>query len=263
LEDCERPRRLRSIHGIDYFPPERREWAYQRMLESLKVRATRLNLLTESTKDFQPSPYYSPKPVATYPQVSPKPPVRHPDASTKRKPVWFYGRWMVIILLITGFFGPWIQAARFASPGTEVATGPELYSEFLKSFPNPTAILPLIVGGVFLITLVRLFPWNFFTASPLVRLERMITGIAPAGVLIGMYPVFFTYLYTTPIWLWGFWLSATGIYLAPINILFEMGSSLQKGQRWPWWAWLFAFSLILPWILLLLVWLWIRSIKNS
>ena len=41
LDDCERPRRLRSIQGIDYFPPERRELAYARLRRSLELRRRR------------------------------------------------------------------------------------------------------------------------------------------------------------------------------------------------------------------------------
>jgi formylglycine-generating enzyme required for sulfatase activity len=46
LEECERPRRLRSIQGIDYFPPERREWAYARLRRSLEIRAQGLGITT-------------------------------------------------------------------------------------------------------------------------------------------------------------------------------------------------------------------------
>ena len=38
LDDCELPRRLRAWHYVDYFPAERREWAFRRLLESLRVR---------------------------------------------------------------------------------------------------------------------------------------------------------------------------------------------------------------------------------
>jgi hypothetical protein len=38
LDDCELPRRLRAWHYVDYFPTERREWALQRILESLRLR---------------------------------------------------------------------------------------------------------------------------------------------------------------------------------------------------------------------------------
>jgi hypothetical protein len=44
LDECERPRRLRSIQGIDYFPPERRDWAYDRLRRSLRQRAESLGV---------------------------------------------------------------------------------------------------------------------------------------------------------------------------------------------------------------------------
>jgi formylglycine-generating enzyme required for sulfatase activity len=49
LDDCERPRRLRSIQGIDYFPPESRELAYARLRQSLKLRAQALKIVTDTT----------------------------------------------------------------------------------------------------------------------------------------------------------------------------------------------------------------------
>jgi formylglycine-generating enzyme required for sulfatase activity len=46
LENCEVPRRLRAWHWVDYFPKDNRAWAYQRLLESLKLRAARLGIST-------------------------------------------------------------------------------------------------------------------------------------------------------------------------------------------------------------------------
>jgi len=46
LDDCERPRRLRPIQGIDYFPPESRAAAYDRLRQSLELRAQALGLVT-------------------------------------------------------------------------------------------------------------------------------------------------------------------------------------------------------------------------
>jgi formylglycine-generating enzyme required for sulfatase activity len=44
LDDCVVPRRLRVWQYVDYFPKDRRKWAYQRLLESLKLRANKLGL---------------------------------------------------------------------------------------------------------------------------------------------------------------------------------------------------------------------------
>jgi len=46
LDNCERPRRLRSIQGVDYFPFEYRDEAYKRLIQSLKLRANTLRLKT-------------------------------------------------------------------------------------------------------------------------------------------------------------------------------------------------------------------------
>ena len=42
FEDCELPRRLRTWHYVDYFPAGQRSRAYQRLLQSLQVRAGQL-----------------------------------------------------------------------------------------------------------------------------------------------------------------------------------------------------------------------------
>ena len=55
LEDCERPRRLRSIQGIDYFPSERRKSAYARLRRSLELRAKALGIVTD-TAPSKPEP---------------------------------------------------------------------------------------------------------------------------------------------------------------------------------------------------------------
>jgi hypothetical protein len=43
LEDCQPPRRLRGWQYADYFPPERRQWSYQRLQKSLKIRLEQEN----------------------------------------------------------------------------------------------------------------------------------------------------------------------------------------------------------------------------
>jgi formylglycine-generating enzyme required for sulfatase activity len=42
LDDCPLPRRLKSWQSVDYFPESNRTWAYQRVVESLKLRANSL-----------------------------------------------------------------------------------------------------------------------------------------------------------------------------------------------------------------------------
>jgi hypothetical protein len=38
LDDCQIPRHLRTWQYVDYFPEDHKEWAYQRLLESLNLR---------------------------------------------------------------------------------------------------------------------------------------------------------------------------------------------------------------------------------
>jgi formylglycine-generating enzyme required for sulfatase activity len=46
LEDCPAPRRLSMWQYVDYFPENRKDWAYKRLLGSLKVRAKKLEIPT-------------------------------------------------------------------------------------------------------------------------------------------------------------------------------------------------------------------------
>jgi formylglycine-generating enzyme required for sulfatase activity len=59
LDDCERPRRLRPIQGIDYFPPESRELAYAHLRQSLELRAQALKIVTDTTPS-KPAPIETP-----------------------------------------------------------------------------------------------------------------------------------------------------------------------------------------------------------
>jgi formylglycine-generating enzyme required for sulfatase activity len=51
LEECEPPRRLRTWQYADYFPEEKRDTAYQRLLTSLKMRAKKLVISTVTAKE--------------------------------------------------------------------------------------------------------------------------------------------------------------------------------------------------------------------
>jgi formylglycine-generating enzyme required for sulfatase activity len=48
LNECPLPRRLRSWHYVDGFPDERKEWAYGRLLGSLRLRAKKLGIDVET-----------------------------------------------------------------------------------------------------------------------------------------------------------------------------------------------------------------------
>jgi len=53
LDACELPRRLRSLQWVDYFPSDRRDWAYKRLLQSLKFRGgqTKIRPLTQEMQN--------------------------------------------------------------------------------------------------------------------------------------------------------------------------------------------------------------------
>lgn len=53
LDDCELPRRLRSLHYVDYFPAEKRGQVYQRLLQSLNVRFRQLNPQQEDAQEIR------------------------------------------------------------------------------------------------------------------------------------------------------------------------------------------------------------------
>ena len=42
LDECELPRRVRSLHYVDYFPPNQQDRAYRRLLQSLNTRFLQL-----------------------------------------------------------------------------------------------------------------------------------------------------------------------------------------------------------------------------
>jgi formylglycine-generating enzyme required for sulfatase activity len=49
LDDCPMPRRLSMWQYVDYFPESRKNWAYQRILTSLSVRAEKLRISVTTT----------------------------------------------------------------------------------------------------------------------------------------------------------------------------------------------------------------------
>jgi hypothetical protein len=47
LDDCAVPRRIRAWQYVDYFPKSKQAWAYQRLVESLKLRAGKTGVFIE------------------------------------------------------------------------------------------------------------------------------------------------------------------------------------------------------------------------
>ncbi len=50
LDECKIPRHLRNIQYIDYFPKDREDWAYMRLLKGLGERARRVGLILEDLR---------------------------------------------------------------------------------------------------------------------------------------------------------------------------------------------------------------------
>ena len=61
VENCQVPRRLRAYQYVDCFPEERRDWAYQRVLDSLKARSENLGLYKSEKHSLPPIPASAPK----------------------------------------------------------------------------------------------------------------------------------------------------------------------------------------------------------
>jgi hypothetical protein len=280
LDDCEPPRRLRGWQYADYFPENLRTRAYQRMLESLRVRAGRLNLLSSEPAKMPVSAAKSPtavepqrsQPATPYPSPGQERSawLTHLAAAVKKISIWKYGRVLVLILLITGFFGPWFQITSCSPPNPEgetsepsvsIMTGSQHFNELIDA-GGPGLIIPSAIALLFLLTLLRLIPWRFGESKAVVRLERLAAGLAHFTVFYEILNAHFTLFAPTIRLLWGFWLSLIGIYLAPINILAERRPTAQKGERAPWWAWLLMISLLLPWVAFAVFWFWLIYISG-
>ena len=164
-------------------------------------------------------------------------PVALPRVATTIGALWKYGRIMVIFLLLLGLAGPWFkwdhdpEASRTVIGADLIFDPLDVGTEFL-SWP---------LSALFLLTVLRLIP-SRVNESKLIRLlERLTTGITPIPLIVIINDTL-RGQHATYIFLWGFWLVMIGVYLAPLNILVEMRSTLQQGQKWPWWAWLLAAS---------------------
>lgn len=70
LEDCLLPRRLKKWQFVDYFPQNKYEWAYARLLLSLRDRAATTQVQNEFSKDISPqSITKNDKVVANKPEI--------------------------------------------------------------------------------------------------------------------------------------------------------------------------------------------------
>ncbi|NTV38160.1 MAG: toll/interleukin-1 receptor domain-containing protein [Anaerolineales bacterium] len=64
LDDCSLPQRLRTWKPVDAFPADRRDWAYQRVLASIRLRAEAVGHASSVTPSPEPQPQPQPAPPA-------------------------------------------------------------------------------------------------------------------------------------------------------------------------------------------------------
>lgn len=64
LDDCSLPQRLRTWKPEDAFPADRRDWAYERVLASIRLRAETVSLTSSVTPSPEPQPQPQPAPPA-------------------------------------------------------------------------------------------------------------------------------------------------------------------------------------------------------
>lgn len=64
LDDCSLPQRLRTWKPVDAFPADRRDWAYERVLASLRLRAEAVGHASSVSPSPEPPPQPQPAPPA-------------------------------------------------------------------------------------------------------------------------------------------------------------------------------------------------------
>jgi uncharacterized caspase-like protein len=179
----------------------------------------------------------NPRPI---PQVKPAAPAI-PD---RPRPFWGIGRVAVIVLLLLGLLGPWVRSCTpTAQPVKEgepppaptfsttsgfelmgqLATTGGTYESLLQMLAwIPTRLLPLTLAGLIIVTSLRLIMRLLRRSPALAGAERITTGMALLGMLVGALAVGIDGL------LWGFWVTSAGVALAVLNLV---GESIAARKR--------------------------------
>ncbi len=157
LDDCQVPRRLRAWQWVDYFPKDHRVWAYQRLLESLKLRAARLEVSTvkpigEKAGRETEERVHREAQAEIKPQLGKKfeqpiqrkvlssPPLRQSYPSDKRTKSILFGIGMAgLLVLVCGIFGVNYIIQNFPAKDTPTPTNYPLVN---VSTSGPTRIIP-------------------------------------------------------------------------------------------------------------------------
>jgi len=192
--------------------------------------------------------------IAKNPNPHPVPQVKPsiPAIPEQPRPFWGIGRFAVIALLLLGLLGPWVrsctptaQPAPAPSPTSqswqepppattfsttsgfelmgELATMGGTYESLLQMLAwIPTKLLPLTLAGLIIVTSLRLIMRLLRRSPALAGAERITTGMALLGMLVGALAVGIDGL------LWGFWVTSAGVALAMLNLI---GESIATRKR--------------------------------
>lgn len=114
LDNCQPPRPLRSWQYVDFFPRSRQEWAYSRLLESLRVRGG---------KPITPADHTGVKPI--------------------RKNLVPWWTWLVILFIVSGLIAAGIYFTNTPPPVTPTPT----YTLEPTSAPNTPKPSPTNTSG--------------------------------------------------------------------------------------------------------------------
>jgi hypothetical protein len=177
--------------------------------------------------------------------------VEQPAKKSKKYLVGVYGRLVVLALMVLGFFGPWFKIASCTrssgeTPPPTIYSGADVYSQALTS--GPLVVIPIAAGLLCLVTLLRAALGRFGRIPFLVILERLAAGLTPLCFAFMIVLVLGAQ--------WGLQVTIGGVYLAPINLLVELGLTKPKEKRWPVWGWLLVVAILLVPVGILVVWLY-------
>jgi hypothetical protein len=146
---------------------------------------------------------------------------------------WIYGRLLVLILLTSGFFGPWVQLRSCQSTESSASAGTAVEPQpgsplngvdllLLMFFYTAPVAAPFLL--LWFATLLKLCIRRARQNEVLRWLERigaLATPIAMAALVVDSREMIASLL-------WGFYVTVTGILLAPLNLLGEWLSARNR-----------------------------------
>lgn len=137
--------------------------------------------------------------------------------------LWIYGRLVVVVLLLVGFFGPWAQISGCTVVGQEQPPMTLTGLGVLTSLIGTPFVAPILL--LFVFALLYLGINRLRRSGTLAWMER----IAAVASVANMALLLFTY--TGAKVLWGFWVTFVGVLLAPINLVGELRSGYSRHEK--------------------------------